>query len=744
MKRFLVVLIVALLVPFAAGGKRAKKPLTLDIGYPGDAPGLVYNITDAAYGAIADRVEASGCVATEDTPLACSSAGSQTTDNETEIDLAIDAACAAGGGIVWIPAGKYGVDNVIDMNCSNVWLMGAEDAVILPGTAITGGVNLIQVCPTSSNNTCDASATAADRLTNIRISGFTIRDDDPMLHGTQFTQQYAVNTVGSFIYGEVLDADGTDFDGSPTFYWANADTALVFLGTGVSPGATTATGTVTGARSSATMVLDSLEKNTTAEETHGILSKWTDGLVVENMKFDYLGDEALQLAVGSINSVLRYNSLWQVPGTPGSGSGIDITNGATNFDIYGNSIVLGLGRSHKGIALESVSVDINGGKIHHNYVSEDDIANKDHSAAEIGMYVSAATSDIYNVEIYDNIFDVDSAIWGVCSTTTATVCDAHTDCPPGEHCDDNRDDPLSNGGGLYTTETGGGVSSNFYYARNRITGPVKLHHTGAAGFTRFEDNIVSTATNTGRTDALYSIMENHTVSVTGNTFTGFGARGVRMDSDAGISITFSGNTWTSIGGGWITSTAWLFDIPAAFSSITYDNNAITASQNTAVAVRGWQCGNSDVGTLAITNNTIKDVDHDVMYRCGGTITGNTITQPNYTGNVGIWLAAANDDSSTVSNNIVSGTSSIGIYLEQVDNVTLVGNCCKNVSNTGCIQEVSGSTSNTLTNNYSWDTGDNPGAPFAAADSSHGGCAGTGNTGVGTVCSGNVNDGTACP
>ena len=103
----------------------------------------VFNVTDAKYGAVADAVVASGganCNALINGPLnedvggfeTCTTPGSGT-DNTAAFQAAFDAACAAGGGIVYAPDGDYrivdpdgalpgGIDP--SDNCANVRFTG--------------------------------------------------------------------------------------------------------------------------------------------------------------------------------------------------------------------------------------------------------------------------------------------------------------------------------------------------------------------------------------------------------------------------------------------------------------------------------------------------------------------------------------------------------------------------------------------------------------------------------------------
>jgi hypothetical protein len=69
-------------------------------------PGAVYNIKD--YGAVADDVLGAGG-----------------TDNSAAIQAAIDAAQAAGGGIVFVPAGNYSIQAGLTVRSSGVHIMGA-------------------------------------------------------------------------------------------------------------------------------------------------------------------------------------------------------------------------------------------------------------------------------------------------------------------------------------------------------------------------------------------------------------------------------------------------------------------------------------------------------------------------------------------------------------------------------------------------------------------------------------------
>lgn len=103
--------------------------------------GLFFNVKDAAYGAVGDGV----------------------TDDTTAIGLAITAAAAAGGGVVYFPASaNFYSFTTIDITSANITLMGAGPKASLLKSSSTSGVNI-----SFSDNT----ATGWKRLIGLGVQG---------------------------------------------------------------------------------------------------------------------------------------------------------------------------------------------------------------------------------------------------------------------------------------------------------------------------------------------------------------------------------------------------------------------------------------------------------------------------------------------------------------------------------------------------------------------------------------------
>ena len=130
--------------------------------------GGTYNV--ASYGTVADGV----------------------TNDVAAINRAIDAACDAGGGIVYFPPGVYGIGSTgsgvfysgIQVTCSDIVLLGSPFASELRPLFTHGGA-VIAACPAFTNTpaygTNQDCSSAAD-ISGVRIEGLYIHDDDPSAH----------------------------------------------------------------------------------------------------------------------------------------------------------------------------------------------------------------------------------------------------------------------------------------------------------------------------------------------------------------------------------------------------------------------------------------------------------------------------------------------------------------------------------------------------------------------------------
>lgn len=82
--------------------------------------------------------------------------GNGTTDDSTAIQQAVLAAENAGGGIVWLPQGRYRLANEIRLNKNNVTLLGSGRNTLLYRTTAQDGV--ITIGHASDNNECVGNA----------------------------------------------------------------------------------------------------------------------------------------------------------------------------------------------------------------------------------------------------------------------------------------------------------------------------------------------------------------------------------------------------------------------------------------------------------------------------------------------------------------------------------------------------------------------------------------------------------
>lgn len=111
-----------------------------------------------------------------------------TTNDVAAINRAIDAACDAGGGIVYFPPGTYAVGSTganvfysgIQVTCSNVLLLGVPFvSEIVP--LFTHGGSMLNICPAFTNTPAygtNENCAAVANIENVRIEGLYFNDPD--------------------------------------------------------------------------------------------------------------------------------------------------------------------------------------------------------------------------------------------------------------------------------------------------------------------------------------------------------------------------------------------------------------------------------------------------------------------------------------------------------------------------------------------------------------------------------------
>jgi hypothetical protein len=130
--------------------------------WPEDCDGKPASTFEA--GGIDDAVEAT-CTDV----FNCSAAGSGS-DSLTAIQAAVDAACAAGGGHVWLQEGSYRVSGPILINCDDIHFECAPGTTIYPhGVAST---QLMRIC-------ADVGCVGTNVISDVTVEGCHFKDDDP-------------------------------------------------------------------------------------------------------------------------------------------------------------------------------------------------------------------------------------------------------------------------------------------------------------------------------------------------------------------------------------------------------------------------------------------------------------------------------------------------------------------------------------------------------------------------------------
>jgi hypothetical protein len=221
---------------------------------------------------------------------------------------AADAACAVSGNkTIEIPAGDFNMGDVtetsfyngsslvIDSGCDDLTIQGSgRDATRLLASSPNGQV-MIAVCPFGTID-CDAADKGVTK--NFALKDLMFADLDPPLHGSQ-NSGYAfadAPTGGSPAYGDPVSWSGgsgllLEYDGSRNLYVISSPTNTP-SGT-LSSSAGWSAGTITSG------------VGTRTEGTHGLVSKFVEGMTIERVSCDNLSDECLDLKESSNRVVIR-------------------------------------------------------------------------------------------------------------------------------------------------------------------------------------------------------------------------------------------------------------------------------------------------------------------------------------------------------------------------------------------------------------------------------------------------------
>lgn len=319
------VFIIMLLIASVAS---AQVPLGSAISIKGTGGGggssasdpTVFDVTD--YGAIAD-------------------------DGLTDVaafQAAADAACAlTGDKVIEIPAGDFHMGDdtetsfyngsavVIDSGCDNLTIKGAGRTATRLLAESTNGQAMIAVCNFNISDCNDADTTVTK---NFKLSDLALVDLDPALHGSQ-NSGYAfapAATGGTPAFGDPVSWSG----GSGTIHGYDAGRGLYIIADPTN----TPTGTLTTSAGWTAGAITS-GAGTRTEGTHGLATKYVDGVTVERVDCLDISDECLDFKIHSNNVLVqdfRSTGVGQI-NEGGSAIAIDCTTSATvdNFYIDGGT-----------------------------------------------------------------------------------------------------------------------------------------------------------------------------------------------------------------------------------------------------------------------------------------------------------------------------------------------------------------------------------------------------------------------
>ena len=257
---------------------------------------------------------------------------------------AADAACAlTGDKVIEIPAGDFHMGDdtetsfyngsavVIDSGCDNLTIKGAGRTATRLLAESTNGQTMIAVCNFNISDCNDADTTVTK---NFKLSDLALVDLDPALHGGQ-NSGYAfapAATGGTPAFGDPVSWSG----GSGTIHGYDSGRGLYIIADPTN----TPTGTLTTSAGWTAGVITS-GAGTRTEGTHGLATKYVDGLTVERVDCLDISDECLDFKIDSNNVLVqdfRSTGVGQV-NEGGSAIGIDCTTSATvdNFYIDGGT-----------------------------------------------------------------------------------------------------------------------------------------------------------------------------------------------------------------------------------------------------------------------------------------------------------------------------------------------------------------------------------------------------------------------
>ncbi len=228
------------------------------------------------------------------------------------IQSAVDAACAATGDrTVYLPAGDYemgddtetqfynGSSVVIDTDtgCHGLTIKGAGREVTRLLAESSNGQAMITFCNFGTSN-CDDTGDKTP-VRDIRIADLSFVDLDPALHGSQ-NSGYAfadAPTLGTPVFGDPVAWAG----GSGVFHSYDAARGLYVIEQPTNAPSGTLIGD--GGAWIGTNITASVGER--VEGTHGLATKYVDGMTIERVGCFNISDECMDLKVHSNNVIIK-------------------------------------------------------------------------------------------------------------------------------------------------------------------------------------------------------------------------------------------------------------------------------------------------------------------------------------------------------------------------------------------------------------------------------------------------------
>ena len=680
---FLVLVFVALLLlpGYAFRGKKHPDNST------------IYDVRD--YGAVADAVEATDCDAGEATPfpegesLTCGTPGTGT-DNEAAFERAINAAIAAGGGTVYIPCGLYRTAGWIDVAGDNVVIEGeGECSVVLPDDGVA---RIFNVCNTQGTG-------CATQIQNFTARNFVIRDDDPIAHGCQHCEVVTVTGItGAFDYAEPITFDGGGGE-TAYFYWQSADAGTgTIIFTEVSAATVAIGDTLTGTNSTAEALIATITHEA-VEESHGLYMVNVNNPVVENMHFDFIGDESVVFQNPTTNGRATGNYFNNTPAAPGAkGSALDVA-GAVGTIVSNNHFVLGVGSgrlgSNGGIAVTASTAAAQNTIISNNYLIEPNDDADDHTSAEFGVFVASnAAGDVVNTSILGNYIELDIDELGTC-TVAGTVCEDDGDCGA-NYCDPTTYNPGCAGAilckAIIANESGGNQVDGLDISNNPIVGTILARTNQADSALMINGNTVRGIHGDG------IAAEGEYLTINANTISGAGLRGIHIHDGSG-QVIISNNNLDNIG-----DEQWdalvnpavigLYDDTTAETYIISGNNIIGQAGLPGIQF-AIDCNRDPNGV--VMGNIIDTSDATAIRECDRVI-GNYVD-----GGTGIGLFSV--DGGVVAYNYVKTSGAGALYCSACTNTVIMGNTLDTNADPGIEMAGGGGDFNICLGNINMDAGE---------------------------------------